>query len=116
MARGGLNGDSGITLDDFDAFLAVYEGGTHDCDGGGELDLLGMLLDPALDGDATGIPDVCEASGDLNGDGEVTTVDLLLLLAAWGPCPPSPDPCPADLEADGTVSIIDLLILLGNWG
>ncbi|MHC4415150.1 MAG: dockerin type I domain-containing protein [Planctomycetota bacterium] len=54
--------------------------------------------------------------GDLNGDGIVGVADLLLLLAAWGPCPDPPDDCPADLNGDGTVNIADLLILLANWG
>jgi hypothetical protein len=53
--------------------------------------------------------------GDLNGDGVVDVSDLLILLGAWGPCPPSGD-CPADLDGDGAVNVSDLLILLGNWG
>jgi trimeric autotransporter adhesin len=53
--------------------------------------------------------------GDLNGDGVVDVSDLLILLAAWGPCPPSGD-CPADLDGDGVVGVSDLLILLENWG
>ena len=53
--------------------------------------------------------------GDVNGDGAVGSADLALLLAAWGPCPDPPDPCPADLDGDGTVGIIDFLILLGHW-
>ncbi len=54
--------------------------------------------------------------GDLNCDGAVNIFDLLALLAAWGPCPPPPAPCPADLDGDGTVGILDLLTLLANWG
>ena len=54
--------------------------------------------------------------GDLDGDGSVGIIDLLTLLAAWGPCPDPPDPCPADLDDDGTVGILDLLTLLANWG
>ncbi|MHC4414016.1 MAG: S8 family serine peptidase [Planctomycetota bacterium] len=53
--------------------------------------------------------------GDINGDGTVGVSDLLLLLAAWGPCPDPPAECPADLDGDGTVGITDLLILLANW-
>ncbi|MCH8258704.1 MAG: VCBS repeat-containing protein [Planctomycetes bacterium] len=53
--------------------------------------------------------------GDLDGDGHVGVKDLLILLGAWGPCPPKGD-CPADLDGDGSVGVKDLLILLGNWG
>jgi hypothetical protein len=53
--------------------------------------------------------------GDLDGDGVVGVNDLLLLLAAWGPCPLE-GVCPADLDGDGEVGIGDLLMLLANWG
>jgi hypothetical protein len=53
--------------------------------------------------------------GDLDGNGVVGTADLLMLLAAWGPCPPEGD-CPADLNGDGVVGTADLLTLLANWG
>ncbi len=55
-------------------------------------------------------------SCDLNGDGSVGILDLLILLGSWGPCPDPPDACPADLNGDGNVGILDLLILLANWG
>ena len=56
--------------------------------------------------------------GDLDGDGTVGVGDLLLLLAAWGPCADcdTPQACPADLDDDCTVGIGDLLILFANWG
>ncbi|MCZ6612725.1 MAG: hypothetical protein O6941_08820, partial [Planctomycetota bacterium] len=49
---------------------------------------------------------------DLNGSGDVGILDLLALLAAWGPNPGDP----ADFDGDGTVGILDLLTLLANWG
>jgi hypothetical protein len=55
-------------------------------------------------------------TGDLDGDGDVDTVDFLALLQAWGPCPAPPVPCPADLDDDGEVSVTDFLLLLQNWG
>jgi hypothetical protein len=55
---------------------------------------------------------VCSKPGDINGDGDVDTEDLLALLAAWGPC----EDCPEDINGDGVVDTEDLLILLGNWG
>ncbi len=54
-------------------------------------------------------------TGDLDGDGVVGVLDLLILLAAWGPCSAPPAPCPADLDGDGSVGVGDLLIQLANW-
>lgn len=53
--------------------------------------------------------------GDLDGDGSVGTSDLLILLAAWGPCGDCGN-CPADLDGNCSVGTSDLLILLSNWG
>ena len=50
---------------------------------------------------------------DLDQNGEVNVLDLLILLADWGPCN---GPCAADLNQDGTVNVLDLLLLLGTWG
>lgn len=52
---------------------------------------------------------------DFNCDGVVGILDLLTLLANWGPCPPQGD-CPQDLDGDGTVGVLDLLTLLSLWG
>lgn len=53
---------------------------------------------------------------DINDDGTVGIVDLLALLAAWGPCPqPCPPSCPADIDGDCAVGILDLLLLLARW-
>lgn len=49
---------------------------------------------------------------DLNGDGVVNVLDLLDMLAAWGPNPGHV----ADLNADGTVNVLDLLEMLTAWG
>ena len=54
--------------------------------------------------------------GDINYDGVVNTVDLLMLLASWGDCPEPPELCPADVNGDGTVNTSDLLLLLATWG
>jgi len=50
---------------------------------------------------------------DLDGDGAVNGVDLGLLLASWGACPPPP--CAADLNNDGVVDAADLGLLLAGW-
>ena len=63
------------------------------------------------------VPFTC--TGDINGDGMVGVVDLLLLLSEWGACASCPAGtllCPADFDGSGDVGVKDLLILLGNWG
>ncbi len=54
---------------------------------------------------------------DLNGDGIVDEQDLLLLLAAWGPCAQcTARTCPADFTSDCKVGVPDLLAMLASWG
>ncbi|MHC4787350.1 MAG: DUF3466 family protein, partial [Planctomycetota bacterium] len=96
LIPGGSGLDLRSALDINDAGQIVGYGITPD------ENIHGFLLEPNL-------------IGDINGDGEVGIADFLLLLAAWGPCPDPPDPCPADLDGDGTVSVNDFLILLANW-
>jgi subtilisin family serine protease len=48
--------------------------------------------------------------GDLNNDGVVDVLDLLILLGEWGLTHTS-----ADLSGDGTVDVVDLLIILAAW-
>lgn len=109
-----FDGNSFIDADDADAFFLLFEGPLNDCDGNAQPDLLDILEDPGADGDGSGILDICESAGDLNGDGVTGVEDLLLLLANWGPCPPE-GPCTGDLDSDGSVDIIDLLALLSSW-
>lgn len=49
---------------------------------------------------------------DLNDDGIVNVVDLLIVIGSWGPCAG----CLADFNLDGLVNVLDLLALIGNWG
>jgi hypothetical protein len=51
---------------------------------------------------------------DLNGDGVVDVLDLLILLDNWGTCQECGD-CPADLNNDCAVDVLDLLLLLDAW-
>ena len=51
-------------------------------------------------------------AGDLNADGVVNILDLLLLIGSFGPC----EGCPADFDNDGFVGVVDLLALIGNFG
>jgi hypothetical protein len=70
-------------------------------------------FDPNVEIDA--FSDVTPDAGpaDIDGDGDVDTADFLLLLGAWGPCPPGL--CAADVNDDGNVDTIDMLELLGSW-
>ena len=54
--------------------------------------------------------------GDIDGDGTVNMVDLLILAQGWGLATGQPNFDPdCDLNADGAVDVIDLLILADNW-
>ena len=48
---------------------------------------------------------------DIDGDGTVGVADLLLLIAAWGPC----SGCGEDITNDGVVNVQDVLQMIGAW-
>ena len=49
--------------------------------------------------------------GDVDADGTVNVLDLLLILEEWG----TGDSC-ADINIDGVVDTGDLLLVLEHWG
>ena len=53
---------------------------------------------------------------DLNGDGFITTVDVLIGLADYGCIVSEANSCSADIDGDGIVSVVDLLTILGSFG
>jgi hypothetical protein len=59
--------------------------------------------------------------GDVNGDNVVNVIDLLAVIANWGPCS-NPNDCPADIappgppQGDDVVNVQDLLMVINNWG
>jgi len=58
------------------------------------------------------VTEACE--GDLNGDGQVNSADLGLILGFWGACV---DPvCATDINGDGVTDKADLSLILANWG
>lgn len=84
-----------------------------DCNDNGEPDDCDIFDGQSNDQNSNSIPDECDA--DLDGNGSVGVIDLLILLGNWGPCTDCND-CPADLDGDCTVGVIDLIMLLSNWG
>ena len=79
------------------------------------------------DTNSNGIPDDCEGGPctyNANIDDAIDVIDLLGLLALWGPCPSpctpgvpnAPDDCFADGNRDCVVDVLDLLGLLAAWG
>ncbi len=109
------DGNSTIDQSDGDAFLAEYDEPLLDCDRNDVVDLLEILLDPALDGDGDGAIDGCAVPGDATGDGVVDVADLLSIILDWGPCPVPPASCPADLDGSGSVDVGDLVTVIVNW-
>lgn len=57
--------------------------------------------------------DLVPLPGDVDEDGSVTVLDLVEVILAWGPCPPSA--CPADVDGNGIVDVADLVIVILNW-
>ena len=75
--------------------------------GSGGTDISGSWTD--LGGNT--FSDSCACPGDGNGDGQVSTDDLLGLLAAWGT-----DAVDWDFDESGFVDVTDLLLLVAAWG
>jgi hypothetical protein len=99
---------------------AVPEGITTDLDGNPR-----FVDDPDTADTGQGDPPVVDMGAyefqgmpcpwDLDGNGFVGIVDLVVLLASWGPCD-DPGACPADFDGSGFVGLLDLLALLAAWG
>lgn len=74
-----------------------------------------LELGGEFQGEGVACEDVECVPGDANGDGAVNVIDLLAVLAAWGPCPGGVDPCGADVTRDGVVGVTDVLLVLEHW-
>jgi len=86
-----------------------------DCNQNGFADVCDVINGTSKDLNENFIPDECEPSADLDGDGDVDFGDILVLIGMWGPCPPVPQPCPADLNGNGVVDFGDILLIIGAW-
>ena len=93
--------------------LHVLAGGHgNDC---GEIEIEGVVNKLVIGGqehtvDCFTWEDIAVTPGDVDGDGDVDTDDLLAMLAAWGTNDPA-----ADLNGDGVVNVDDLMILLSSY-
>ena len=56
-------------------------------------------------------PEITGVAGDANGDGIVNILDIVAVLAVWGPC----EGCVEDLNGDDVVNVLDLLEVIGAW-
>ncbi len=87
-------------IQSFGRQLAFGTGGTwHHTTGVDMQDLVLGLIQATL----------CGCAGDLDNDGTVGILDLLLLLSYWGLAD-------GDIDNDGDTDALDLLLLLQNWG
>jgi len=79
---------------------------------------LPRIIDGNLDGTATVDIGACEyLPGDLNYDGRVNVLDLLLVRNSLGRDPASSTEArKADVNADGAVNVLDLLVVRGRLG
>jgi len=89
--------------------ISYTGGGPNDCNENGVPDECDIADGTSQDANGNGIPDECECPADFDGDGDVDTADLLILLGAWG----TPD---GDVDGDGDTDTADLLALLAAWG
>ena len=90
-----------------------------DFNGDGLPDLVTVNQDESPNGGSVAVllnnPPSPPCAADFNGDGYVNVIDMLDLIAHWGPCPPGAS-CPWDLNGDDVVDIHDFLDLFFSWG
>ena len=81
-----------------------------DCNTNGVPDIDDIAGGDSQDDNGDGVPDECECTADLNGDGLVGIDDLLDLIGQFG------GSGSGDLDGDGDIDANDLLNMLSQWG
>ena len=69
-----------------------------------------------LASNATGLPPPSQRPGDLNDDGKVDFLDLLIVVGQFRRTGASIANTRADINGDGTVNLFDFVLLAKNWG
>jgi tRNA A-37 threonylcarbamoyl transferase component Bud32 len=100
--------------------FSVFEW-SADCNNDGIVDFGQIRAGELDDANANNIPDCCEQGtscnpclADLDGSGAVNSVDLAVILAAWGTAGGKYPQ--ADIDGNGTVDAADLSQVLSAWG
>jgi hypothetical protein len=118
-----MSGDRAVIGAVFDDAWVADTGSAHvfhglsDCQNNLWLDICDIAYGFSADENANGIPDECECPWDLDGDGMISLVDLLILMTLFGPCPdPCPPYCLGDFNEDCVVDEDDAEILAEHEG
>ena len=86
-----------------------------DCNQDGIIDYGQILSGQLFDGNLDWIPDICQpCPGDITGNHIVDSVDLAIVLSAWGSS--GGEFAGTDINQDGIVNATDLTALLSSWG
>ena len=83
-----------------------------DCDDNGLPDAVDIADGISEDTDGDGIPDECQCSADIDGNGQVDVSDLLTVIANWN-CSTG---CDGDIDGSGMIDVTDLLAIISSWG
>jgi len=92
----------------------IYNPDQADCNINGIGDVCDLANGTSGDSNGDGIPDECQSLADIDDDGQVTVLDLLVVIWEWGQVGDSG--MPGDVTWDGVVNNNDLLEVLSAWG
>jgi hypothetical protein len=89
-----------------------FPSASTDCNNNGIPDLCDVTSAFSLDINGNFVPDECECSGDVDGNGVVDVDDIIDVIASWGALGDNP----ADVNNDDVVGAADLAIVLAGYG